>query len=56
MALWFDLRPMRPDDWANQDAARWRSNMWIRQAYEEGAQEAIDAIEAERDLAKMADE
>lgn len=53
MALWFDLSPMRPDDWANADAARWRSNLRIRKAYLEGVAEANDSVQAKRDLEQM---
>lgn len=47
---------LTPDEWAGQQANRWLKYSRIRNAYHEGAQEAGDAIEAERDLAKMADE
>lgn len=56
MALWFDLSPMRPDEWARSDANRWNRNMKIRMAYEEGAREASDEAQAASDLANMPNE
>lgn len=52
MALWFDLSPMRPDEWANSDAKRWQTNVMIRRAYMDGAAEANDDHQAREDLKK----
>lgn len=34
--LWFDLSPMRPDEFRQQSAARWELAEQIRSAYEKG--------------------
>ena len=39
-ALWFDLSPMRPDEWAQTDAARWNEAAQMRSAYQAGVDQA----------------
>lgn len=34
--IWFDLSPMRPDEFANQSAARWERAEQIKRAFERG--------------------
>lgn len=46
---------MRPDEWANTDVARWRSNVAIRNAYHEGVAEANDEHQANQDLKRRPD-
>lgn len=38
--MWFDLSPMRPDEWAETDAARWNEAMQLRAAYQAGVEDA----------------
>ena len=37
---WYDLSPMRPDDYARQEVFRWREAVACRNAYEQGVQDA----------------
>lgn len=49
-AIWFDLSPLRPDEWAKTVASRWLRNFELSNAYHAGVAEAI----AERKDAKAA--
>lgn len=40
--LWFDLSPMRPDEWGRQDATTWHRAMAIQAAYRKGIASAND--------------
>ena len=52
-ALWFDMSPMRPDEWARTDAQRWRSAIAMRNAYHAGEQDAKGEAEAKERAEKM---
>ncbi len=38
--IWYDLSPMRPDDYARTSARRWTEAVACRSAYEEGTRDA----------------
>lgn len=38
--MWFDLSPLRPDEWAETDAARWIEAVQLRTAYQAGIEDA----------------
>lgn len=40
LAKWFDLSPMRPDEWAVTNARRWNEAMQLRIAYDAGVEDA----------------
>lgn len=42
--MWFDLSPLRPDEWARTRARPWREAAMLRSAYREG----YDAVMASR--------
>lgn len=37
---WFDLSPLRPDDYKRQDAERWNEAVTLQRAIQEGKGEA----------------
>ena len=37
---WYDLSPMRPDEYANTNATRWREAVTLRGAYDSGVMDA----------------
>ena len=40
MISWYDLSPMRPDEYANTNAYRWHEALTLRNAYDVGLAEA----------------
>jgi hypothetical protein len=42
---WYDLSPMRPDDFARTNVFRWREAVACRGAYERGVQNATQEAE-----------
>lgn len=54
MAIWFDLSPMRPDEWANTVAERWYRNARLKAAYLEGVNDARDEVKGQLKAAGMA--
>lgn len=40
MIAWYDLSPMRPDEYANTNASRWREVVTLRNAYDGGVADA----------------
>lgn len=47
--LWYDLSPMRPDEFGRQKAARWERAERVKRAFETGRMlERSAAIQAER--------
>lgn len=53
MALWFDLSPMRPDEWARTDAQRWRTAIAMRNAYHAGERDAEGEAKAREQIDQM---
>lgn len=47
---WFDLSPMRPDDYYNQEGHRWQTLIAYRNAYAEGVKRANDEAAEIREL------
>lgn len=43
---WYDLSPMRPDDYARTNARRWTEAMACRSAFDEGMRDAAREGEA----------
>lgn len=43
MARWFDLSPMRPDEWGRQDAETWYTAVAYRSAYDSTVREIRNA-------------
>lgn len=43
---WYDLSPMRPDDYAQANARRWTEAVTCRSAYDEGVRDAAREGEA----------
>jgi len=46
-ALWFDLSPLRPDEWLNANAEIWNEAQQLRYAYESGVAEVRKEAERE---------
>jgi hypothetical protein len=40
LVLWYDLSPMRPDEYMRQNAWRWQEAVTLRSAYLEGKEDA----------------
>jgi hypothetical protein len=40
LIMWYDLSPMRPDDYLRVNAYRWHEAVALRNAYNEGVQDA----------------
>ena len=51
---WYDLSPMRPDDFANTQARRWMEATACRVAFDEGQRDAAREGEAHQKLVTMA--
>ncbi len=43
---WYDLSPMRPDEYAETNASRWREAVMLRSAYENGVADARQESQA----------
>jgi hypothetical protein len=50
-----DFSPMRPDEWAQTNRARWQYFLRIRSAYQQGVQDAEDEYQARQDLKRELD-
>lgn len=53
--MWYDLSPMRPDEHAKTDARRWVETTALRQAGNDGIQEATDEGETQKRIAERRD-
>lgn len=51
MSYWFDLSPMRPDEYMRQDAQRWNEAVILRNAINEGIADAQGDQHAKAQLA-----
>jgi len=52
MAIWFNLSPLRPDEWAATDVERWMRNVQLRNAYQAGVDDAEDEARAAQELSE----
>lgn len=50
MTTWYDLSPMRPDEFARTTVFRWREAVALRSAYEKGVQMATHEGEVHQQL------
>jgi hypothetical protein len=46
--LWFDLSPMRPDEYGRTEAYRWVEAVQIRNAYQAGIDDADDEVKGKQ--------
>lgn len=51
--MWYDLSPMRPDDYLQTNAYRWHEAVTLRNAYTEGIQQAQREKTTRDELLKM---
>jgi len=50
---WYDLSPMRPDDYAKTQARRWTEASVCRSAFDQGVRDAAREGEAQQQLLRM---
>lgn len=53
LALWFDLSPVRPWEWSAVDAESWTEAVQLRNAWQDGIQDAKAEAEMTEQLAKI---
>lgn len=53
LALWFDLSPVRPWEWAGIPADAWTEAVQIREAFAAGVRDAQEEAAMDERLSKM---
>ena len=52
-AMWFDLSPLRPDEYDAMNANRWTEAVQLRNAYQTGLEDAANEAKAREQAEKM---